>query len=151
MGEFPRVPRQYERDEHWENIKNHDGKIPGLTLKDYELLKIPKGFVVNGELSQEMIDKIKILAYPFKLTADPNTQAASIQKKAEEDLGTSDLMFFALPNEEDGWKFGPVILKDLDTKNPENLLTDADKAINAGNLDVATSKQLAYALITGDK
>jgi hypothetical protein len=116
-----------------------------------ESIGAPQGWVVNGELSPEIWEKIQTTAIP--LMPGGGGEPEKVAQKQIQGLSTQyDQEVFRLivadDETESGWSCWPIILSDLD-KDPKTLLVEATAASKKKDRFLLGMKRCAYLAVTG--
>jgi hypothetical protein len=128
--------------------REYNGRRPVIS----PLLKIPEGFVVNGDLPQDQLTGAIAVFFRPESGGSVSARKAQLQVAESEEILGSDLLFVTVKVREGGdypydWDLGPVLQKDL-TRDRNILREEAITAERGGNTSMAGAKLRAILIQT---
>ena len=113
-------------------------------------MQIPKSWVINGKIPQELWNSINTFVIPL-MPGGLNPYAKRSQARFLEDIKSTygEAIMLLLPEETlKRWTLRLVLISDL-IKDPDIILGEANKASEAREFYLAAMKRCAYWVVTG--
>ena len=128
-------------------------RCDGRRIKLFDLIGIPKGWVVNGGFKDEYWEKINTRILPLRpggILSPFSARRArkSVERLKEKHGGDVEIILVQDAETEHGWNGGPFLVSDLD-KDPNEVLKEGSIAAKENNFILMEIKRRAYMAITG--
>jgi hypothetical protein len=170
------ITQSNEMEAHWNNLKDLDGTLPTFPELDFDVLEELDGFVIEGNLPQDVKEAIAGEVYPFR-RIQYNRRALALENKAKKELNTDQVLLLYIPSDERTNRpvsIGFVATQDLfkdsghivqeqseaiddfdfdasrgDLRRKGRVITDWNMLIPDESYYVAKSKDIAFRAVTG--
>ncbi|GEM_PF-4719241 len=140
------------RELRWLTVRQNHGRRFGL----FEREGVPRGYVVNGCLPDELMVRIKGEVWPLMPGGGCTNALAALGAKRElRDLGEKyggEVMMILVRDDEPyagGWNYGPVLVRDLQRK-AEELVEEMMASSREEDRDRAEMLRRAWLAMTGN-